>query len=491
MEDESRFRSRLRWLYPGMKVKRWLFVAIIGVIFISIGLSLIVSTPYFRGIYRTWSSIVYQLVRNYWLSVSFGIIWLAVGIFFIVYGLQHMNRSIFSVIMPTPEDDVAKKIFQKRQLERGPNVVAIGGGHGLHVFLQGIKKYTSNTTAIVTVFDDGGSSGLLRQEMGVLPPGDIRNCLIALADTEPLMAKLFQHRFENDSTLHGHNFGNLFITALTQVTGDFQKAIGESSKVLAVRGRVLPTTLLNVVLKAECDDGNIISGESNVGVCGKRIKKIFLDPEQVVSTPEVIKAIYEADIIVLGPGSLYTSVLCNLAVDEVREAVLHSPAPVVFVCNVTTQPGETDHYKFADHLNAIFQFIPPERLNYILVNNEKPDSDRMDELNQRGIDMVNIAEINTYDSIKIYEAPLLSLEQPTRHDSNKLARALVQILTNEKPSWKFYFTLYTEDGFKNLKLVQMMNKYKKKKTSDQELSLQIEKNPTSDMNEKKLVEKQR
>ncbi len=258
-----------------------------------------------------------------------------------------------------------------------------------------------------------------------------------------------------------------------------------------MRGRVLPTTLLNVVLKAECDDGNIISGESNVGVCGKRIKKIFLDPEQVVSTPEVIKAIYEADIIVLGPGSLYTSVLCNLAVDEVREAVLHSPAPVVFVCNVTTQPGETDHYKFADHLNAIFQFIPPERLNYILVNNEKPDSDRMDELNQRGIDMVNTAEINTYDSIKIYEAPLLSLEQPTRHDSNKLARALIQILTNEKPSWKFYFTLYTEDGFKNLKLVQMMNKYKKKKTSDQELSLQIEKNPTSDMNEKKLVEKQR
>jgi len=264
MVKKSRFRGRLRWLYPGMQVKRWLFVAILGVILI------IVSTPYFKGIYRTWSSIVYQLVKNYWLSVSFGIIWLASGVFFIVYGLQHMNRSIFSAIMPVPEDDVAMKIYKKRGLERGPNVVAIGGGHGLHTLLQGIKKYTSNTTAVVTVFDDGGSSGLLRQEMGVLPPGDIRNCLIALADTEPLMAKLFQYRFDNDSTLRGHNFGNLFITALTQVTGDFQKAVGESSKVLAVRGRVLPTTLLNVFLRAECEDGTIIKGESNVGSCGKR-----------------------------------------------------------------------------------------------------------------------------------------------------------------------------------------------------------------------------
>jgi len=206
---------------------------------------------------------------------------------------------------------------------------------------------------------------------------------------------------------------------------------------------------------------------------------------------EKMVSLHTADIIILGPGSLYTSVLCNLAVNEVREAVLHSPAPVVFVCNVTTQPGETDHYKFADHLKAIFQFIPPERLNYILVNNEKPDSDRMNELNQKGIEMVNIAEINTYDSIKIYEAPLLSLEQPTRHDSDKLARALIQILTNEKPSWKFYFTLYTEDGFKNLKLVQMMNKYKKKKILDQEIMLQVEKNQTGNMKENIFAEKKK
>ena len=463
MEDESRFRGRLRWLYPGMKVKRWLFLAIIGVIFISIGLSLIVSTPYFRGIYRTWSSIVYQLVRNYWLSVSFGLIWLALGIFFIVFGLQHMNRSIFSAIMPASEDDVAMKIYKKRQLERGPNVVAIGGGHGLHTLLQGIKKYTSNTTAVVTVFDDGGSSGLLRQEMGILPPGDIRNCLIALADTEPLMAKLFQHRFDHESALQGHNFGNLFIAALTQVTGDFQKAIGESSKVLAVRGRVLPTTLLSVVLKAECEDGTIISGESNVGCCGKRIKRIFLDPERVASTPEVIKSIEEADIIILGPGSLYTSVLCNLAVSEVREAVLRSSAPLVFICNITTQPGETDHYDFSDHLRALFQFIPPKRLNYILVNGEKPTSQELEELAKRGIEIVSANAINTYDSIKVFEAAMLSHEQPSRHDSSKLARALIQILKAEKPSWNLYFTLYTEEGFKNLKLVRLMNTYKERK----------------------------
>jgi uncharacterized cofD-like protein len=316
------------------------------------------------------------------------------------------------------------------------------------------------------VFDDGGSSGLLRQEMGVLPPGDIRNCLIALADTEPLMGKLFQHRFDNDSTLSGHNFGNLFITALTQITGDFQKAVGESSKVLAVRGRVLPTTLLNVVLKAECEDGSIISGESSVGCCGKRIKRIFLDPGQVVSTPEVVKAIDEADLIVLGPGSLYTSVLCNLAVSEVREAVMRSSAPLVFVCNITTQPGETDHYRFSDHLDAIFQFIPPDRLNYILVNGEKPTPEEMTELSSRGIDMVTADDISTYNSIKIFQASMLSHEQPSRHDSDKLARALIQILTSEKPSWNFYFTIYTEEGLKNLKFVRLMNDFKERKKNN-------------------------
>ncbi len=466
MEGKPHFRDRLRWLYPGMQVKRWLLVAILGVILISIGLSLILSTPYFKGIYRTWNSIVFQLVKSYWVSVGFGILWLAGGIFFIVYGLHHMNRSIISAITPTPEKDVALKIYKKRQLERGPNIVTIGGGHGLHTLLQGIKKYTSNTTAIVTVFDDGGSSGLLRQEMGVLPPGDIRNCLIALADTEPLMGKLFQHRFDNDSTLCGHNFGNLFIAALTQITGDFQKAVGESSKVLAVRGRVLPTTLLNVVLKAECEDGSIISGESRVGCCGKRIKRIFLDPEQVVSTPDVVKAIDEADLIVLGPGSLYTSVLCNLAVSEVRGAVIRSSAPLVFVCNITTQPGETDHYRFSDHLDAIFQFIPPDRLNYILVNGEKPTPEEMTELSSRGIDIVTADDISTYHSIKIFQASMLSHEQPSRHDSDKLARALVQILTSEKPSWNFYFTIYTEEGLKNLKFVRLMNDFKERKKNN-------------------------
>ncbi|MCX6089534.1 MAG: YvcK family protein [Candidatus Atribacteria bacterium] len=463
MERKTSFRDRLRWLYPGMQVKRWLLIAILGVILISIGLSLILSTPYFKGTYITWNRFVFGFLKSYGVAVGFGIFWLAAGTFFIIYGLQRMNRSIISAIMPSTANEVAKKIYIKRQLERGPNIVVIGGGHGLHTLLQGIKQYTSNTTAVVTVFDDGGSSGRLRNDMGVLPPGDIRNCLIALADAEPLMSELFQHRFDNDSEFKGHNFGNIFIAALTQVTGDFQKAVAESSKVLAVRGRVLPTTLQNVVLKAECEDGTIISGESKVGCCGKRINRIFLDPDRVVSTPEVLKAIEEADLIVLGPGSLYTSVLCNLSVREVRDAVMRSTVPLVFVCNITTQPGETDHYGFSDHLEAIFKFLPPERLNYILVNGESPTDEELTEMCSRGVEPVTIENISTYDSIKIFEASLLSHEQTSRHDSEKLARALIRILTDEKPTWNFYFTLYTNEGFKNLKIVQLVNDMKERK----------------------------
>ena len=457
----SRKMKFWRWLYPGMRVKRWLLLAILGVILISLGMSLILSNPSFRVIYRYWRELVFETMRSYWAAVLFGVLWLAGGTALIFYGLQQMNRSVLGAVTPSPESEIVEKVFKKRRLERGPQIVAIGGGHGLHTLLHGIKNYTANITAIVTVFDDGGSSGRLRREMGVLPPGDIRNCLIALADVEPLMRELFQYRFPDNEELKGHNVGNLFITALTQITGDFQKAILESSKVLAVRGRVLPTTLENVLLKAECEDGSIILGESNVGTCRKRIKRIFLEPPFARTTPEVIKALEEADLLVLGPGSLYTSVLCNLAVEEVRETIMRSPAPLVFVCNITTQPGETDGYTFADHLQALFAFLPPERVNYVLVNGETPPPDVLEELSRSGVEPILVENLDLPPQTKVLEASLLSQDAPTRHDSEKLAQALVEILLEEKPFFSFYFALQGNQGFKNLKIARLVKGWRK------------------------------
>ncbi|MGC8777091.1 MAG: gluconeogenesis factor YvcK family protein [Candidatus Caldatribacteriaceae bacterium] len=457
----SRKKQLWRWLYPGMRVKRWLLLAILGVILISLGMSLILSNPSFRVLYRYWRQLVFETMKSYWVAMLFGVLWLAGGTTLIIYGLQRMNRSILGAVVPSPESEVVERVFRKRRLERGPHIVAIGGGHGLHTLLHGIKNYTANITAVVTVFDDGGSSGRLRREMGVLPPGDIRNCLIALADVEPLMRELFQYRFPDNEELKGHNVGNLFITALTQITGDFQKAILESSKVLAVRGRVLPTTLENVLLKAECEDGSIILGESNVGKCRKRIKRIFLEPPFARTTPEVIKALEEADLLVLGPGSLYTSVLCNLAVDEVRETIMRSSAPLVFVCNMTTQPGETDGYSFADHLNALFAFLPPERVNYVLVNGETPSPDTLEELSQSGIEPIVVDHADFRLPTKVLEAPLLSHESPTRHDPEKLAQALVEILLEEKPFFSLYFALQGNQGLKNLKIARLVKGWRK------------------------------
>jgi len=454
------FKQYLRWLYPGMRVKRWLFLVIVGVFLISLGVSLIVSTPYFRSIYVLWRNFVFGFLNRYWLAIVFGLAWLVGGVALVVYGLQKMNRSVITAISSLPEKEVVNEVFRKRQLEKGPSIVAIGGGHGLYSLLHGLKDYTSNTTAVVTVFDDGGSSGRLREEMGVLPPGDIRNCLIALADVEPLMSELFQYRFGEDTGLGGHNFGNLFITALAQITGDFQKAVFESSKILAVRGKVLPTTVQNVFLRAECEDGSIILGESQVGTCGKKIKRIFLEPSVVHTTPEVVKAIEEADLIVLGPGSLYTSVLCNLAVEEVREAILRSPAPLVFVCNITTQPGETDGYDFSDHLQAVFQFIPPQRLNYILVNNGIPSEAGEEELFLSGAEMVRGNGEEIPSSVKVIKADLISYHHPSRHDSQKLAQVLMSILLEEKPSWAFYLTLHNDEILKGLNPVHLVNQWR-------------------------------
>ncbi|MBI4354318.1 MAG: YvcK family protein, partial [Candidatus Omnitrophica bacterium] len=279
----------LKWLYPGMKVKRWLLLALAGVLLFGMGAALFTAQP---------TTLLTRLVS---------LLILAAGLAALITGVVVTVRSLLDVVLPDSQKELVDVIFERRHLERGPKVVVIGGGTGLSTLLQGLKSYTSKITAIVTVADDGGSSGRLREEFGVLPPGDIRNCLVALAEAGPLMQRLFQYRFAGESALRGHNFGNLFITAMTQITGDFERAIQASSRVLAIQGRVIPSTCMKVRLVAEHEDGTLTVGESKISDYPVSIRRVYLEPADAAPTQEAIRAIREADVVVLGPGSLYTS----------------------------------------------------------------------------------------------------------------------------------------------------------------------------------------
>jgi len=332
-----------------MKIKRWIIICGIGVILVAVG------------------SIIWMLER-FPGSRHLGISVFVLGALVLIYGVKRMVKSFIAIFLPQREKELVDIVYHHRQLEKGPRVVVVGGGTGLSILLHGLKELTSNITAIVTVADDGGSSGRLREQFDILPPGDIRNCLVALADAEPLMRELFQFRFGNESELKGHSFGNLFITALSKVTGDFEKAIKESSKVLAIRGRVIPSTFAKVQLVAEHHDGQKTKGETKIVKKPSPIRRVFLEPANCKPSKESFEAIDEADIIVLGPGSLYTSVIPNLLINGLSERIAKSKVPKVYVCNVMTQSGETDNYTAFDHLNAIITHTMPDIVNYCIVN---------------------------------------------------------------------------------------------------------------------------
>jgi uncharacterized cofD-like protein len=309
---------------------------------------------------------------------------------------------------------------------KGPKVVVIGGGTGLGTILRGLKEITPYLTAIVTVADDGGSSGRLRREFGILPPGDIRNCLVAMADIEPLMEKLFQYRFTGSSNLAGHNFGNLFITAMTEITGDFEVAIKESSKVLAVRGQVLPATTENVILMAELTDGRIVTGESEIPKAKTPIKRVFLEPCHCKPVTEAVVALQEADIIILGPGSLYTSVIPNLLVADIAEAVRSSKAVKVYVCNAMTQAGETDNYSASRHLKAIIDHAGPGLVDIALVNTETISADILKRYAEEGAKPVRV-DLDAITSLGItpLAAQIITKSNYIRHDAAKLAQIIL------------------------------------------------------------------
>jgi len=314
-----------------------------------------------------------------------------------------------------------------------PRIVIIGGGTGLPVLLRGIKRYPVDITAIVTVADDGGSSGRIREDLKIPPPGDIRNVLAALSEVEPLIEEMFQHRFKTNGDLSGHSLGNLILAAMTNITGNFSTAVQELSRVLNVKGKVLPAANQIVALNAEMEDGSIITGESNIPKYGGKIKRVFIEPKNVDPLPETIKAIRKADLIVIGPGSLYTSIMPNLLVPKIGDEVKASKAKKIYICNLMTQQGETNHYTAYDHIKAIYDHIQHINIQKMIVNNgdipeeikkryEKEEAVPVlvdkDKLNSLGVDVISDSIISIEDGI-------------IRHDTKKLAEIIYNILINE------------------------------------------------------------
>ena len=370
-----RVNQWFKWLSPGISVKRWLLISVAGVVLASLGLAIWIKlTPIFwvleflRGIL----GVITNILPNY---IS-GPLVILFGLLLLLWGQTRTVGSITKVLRPQgqSEEELIDVLLAHRRLYRGPKIVVIGGGTGLSTLLRGLKTYSANITAIVTVADDGGSSGRLRQEFGVLPPGDIRNCLAALADEEKLLTELFQYRFKAGDGLTGHSFGNLFLTAMSDITGDLEQAVAASSKVLAVRGQVLPATLSDVRLWAELADGRRIEGESSISEAGGSIVKIGCIPANPPALPAAIKAINEADYIIIGPGSLYTSLIPNLLVPQIADAIAASVAPRIYVCNIMTQPGETQGYTVSDHIRAIDAACGRQLFDAVLVHKKSPSA---------------------------------------------------------------------------------------------------------------------
>ncbi|HNV85605.1 MAG TPA: YvcK family protein [Candidatus Omnitrophota bacterium] len=413
---EQRKPRFFKWFYPGMGIKRWISVC-------TSGLFLIVLVAVYT--IRSFS-------KNNVLLAAFSTALVIFGVFLIYTGIQNMLRIFVKTLMPERKEELVDLVYQKRQerfLERGPRVVAIGGGTGLSTLLQGLKKYTKNITAIVTVTDTGGSSGRLRDELDILPPGDIRNCLVALADAEPLMLQLFQYRFENGSGLKGHSFGNLFITALSKVTGDFDKAIKESSKVLAIRGHVIPSTLEKVSLVGEFFDGAVLKGETNITGRGMPIKRVWLEPENCHATPESLDAIENADVIICGPGSLFTSVLPNLLISEILQKILSSEAKKFYVANVMTQPGETDGFSVFDHLESLIRHTDPRLVDTVFVNTDPVPENLLTKYQSQNASQVRIdIEKIRERGYEVVEGSMVKFGEQVRHDPELLAKLMFEKL---------------------------------------------------------------
>jgi len=422
----------LRWLLPGLVIKRWMITSGVGLLVSILGLAIWTNFRPLYSLLEIFFWVMTSLTGIFPVSLL-GPFILFIGILLIGIGQNRSMNSIQKALVPEKDTLLVDALRVKSKLRRGPNIVAIGGGTGLSTLLKGLKNYSSNISAIVTVSDDGGSSGVLRKQLGVQPPGDIRNCLAALSNEEPILTRLFQYRFADGSGFEGHSFGNLFLSALTTITGSLEKAVQASSRVLSVQGQVIPATGTDVVLWAELETGEKIFGESLIGKSTKPISRIGCLPENPSALPTALDAIKEADLIVLGPGSLYTSLLPNLLVPEIVEALLKSDAPKIYISNLMTQPGETDGLDVYQHIKSIEKQLSSFGVNSrifsaILSQIEFEESSLIDYYRSRGAEPVICDKKKLIsEGYFVLQAPLYARRiTPTlRHDSRRLSRAVM------------------------------------------------------------------
>ena len=414
-----------QWLRPGLGIKRWVLLMIIGASFIGLGLALFVVDTYFS---TTTSWLVDLLailsLRGLpdWLRFS---IVVGIGSVCIYFSFIGLSKNILQPFLPEGAA-VFQAVSRFRRRQRGPKVVVLGGGSGLASILRGLKKHTSNITAIITMADNGGSSGELRRTVGTPPPGDIRNCLTALSEDEAMLTQVFQYRFGKEYNMQGHSLGNLFITAMGDITGSFEEGVAEVGRVLAVTGQVLPATLYDIHLAAakinpETGEEKIIYGESEISKFPGRIKRVWLEPNDPPAFPPAIKAILSADLIIVGPGSLYTSLVANMLVPDILRAVKASKALRFYICNVTSQPGETDGYSAQDHANAFKKHLNEQIFDLVICNDQFDDIDLPDNLN-----WVKPDDISN-NGYAIYSANLVNKKKPTRHNSERLAEIVMDL----------------------------------------------------------------
>lgn len=420
-----------RWLHPGLHIKRWLFIFGLGMMATSFGLVLTFNYQWLGQIEEWMFRILYETTGhyNYTVLATIGIVVMALGVVVMGWATRRLIRTMLGVVIPNESGNISELILSNLKLSKGPKVAVIGGGTGLSVMLRGLKTKTYNLTAVVTVADDGGSTGRIRQDLDIIAPGDLRNCLVALADKEGLMEKLFAHRFGGSGNLSGHSFGNLFIAALIEVLGDVEEAMDATSKVLKVRGKVIPATAEKVSLNAELTDGRIVHGESQIPKAHGKIKRVFTTPENPKAIQSAVKAIEEANTIVLGPGSLYTSIMPNLCVPEIVDAICKSKAKKIYICNVMTQPGETDGYSVADHVAAINRQVGKPIIDFVLANKGEILPETLQHFAALGSEPVRIdkKEVSQQGAILILAA-LVDPKTGVTHDTKKLADVLFDLI---------------------------------------------------------------
>ena len=425
----------MQWLRPGLSIKRWMLLFSIGILVLVFGATLILNYQIFGILEEKMLLFAFQMTGSY--SYTFlaicGTILVILGLWIMVTAVRKLMKRFVELLAPD-QKEVSKQLLSKMELSRGPKVVAIGGGHGLSMLLRGLKNKTSNITAIVTVADDGGSSGRLREEMGIIAPGDLRNCLVALADKETVLEEIFQYRFGGEGELAGHSLGNLFLAALIKQFGSVQNALEAASKVLNIRGQVMPATSQTVRLKARMSDGEIVEGESEISAYpekkGRDIRIVHMStiPKAPMAVGDALKALRDADLITLGPGSLYTSVLPNLLVSEILQTIRESGAPVIYICNVMTQPGETSGYTVGDHLKALVDHIGGGVVDFVLANTGTPAADVLKKYEKAHAYPVSI-DRKKVESLgaSLIEADLLGPAREAVQDTNVLAEELMQI----------------------------------------------------------------